>query len=382
MTTNSLKVCRDCDFFMTIYNMQKILTEWRKYLAEQEKDASCPQGEYYEPSKSRCMPLASSSPSTTGDPNNDIVEALWDKVGKLSDDELKKLKNIVHNGSHLGRKIRHGKQLQPAGEDAIKRAGMILSRHYTTINRPELAKAYKTYVPDTTITKEDPIAHLSMKLQRDIEQASGFRIPFLDPSRASPPVPPEWAGKYTTWLDGITTRLAGGSVAQTTWAAGQTAADIFLDPIGIIFLVASVILPPAGAAQPGAVRAAAMLGNILKFRGRVAGGLNFQQEISKKIWQAMQKYWKVRGKMPHRAARRRMGSAGSRGGTALGGPVMHHALQQTAGEVGEAAADASEEKVLAFLQAMEDPKTRKQFITEVEGILREAVPAASLVQKP
>jgi hypothetical protein len=341
--------------------MKKILTEWRKYLAEQEEDA------------------APDRPSTTGDPNNDIVEALWDKVGKLSDDELKKLKNIVHNGSHLGRKIRHGKQLQPAGEDAIKRAGMILSRHYTTINRPELAKVYKAYVPDTEITKEDPIAHLSMKLQRDIEQASGFRIPFLDPDEEDrdvarkPQVPPEWAGKYTTWLDGITRWLGGGSVAQTTWAAGQTAANIFLDPIGLFFLITGTILPPAallagGFGAGGSARVIAKLNNILKFRGRT-GGLELYQEISKKIWQAMQKYWTARGRMPAAPTRRWLGSRGSGGGTALGGPVMAVALQQAAGEVGEMAAAASRKEVFAFLQDMEDPKKRQQFIAEVEVIL-------------
>ena len=83
----------------------------------------------------------------------------------------------------------------------------------------------------------------------------------------------------------------------------------------------------------------------------------------------MQKYWKARGRSPHSAMRRRLGSRGSRGGTALGGPVMAFALQQAAGEVGEVASAASKEKVLAFLQAMEDPKKRQQFIAEVEDIL-------------
>jgi hypothetical protein len=49
MTISNHKVCRDCDLFMTIYNMQKLLNEWRQYLAEQDEKIDDSEA-YYEPS--------------------------------------------------------------------------------------------------------------------------------------------------------------------------------------------------------------------------------------------------------------------------------------------------------------------------------------------
>jgi len=62
MAANNLKVCRDCDLFMTIYNMQKLLNEWRKYLNEQAQIV--PPDRPYEPPKARdALPAALKSAS-------------------------------------------------------------------------------------------------------------------------------------------------------------------------------------------------------------------------------------------------------------------------------------------------------------------------------
>ena len=97
--------------------MQKILTEWRKYLTEQEQ-------------------------SIAGDPNVALADKYWNKTD-LDKVGLEKLKNIVHKGSHLGRKTRRGKQLQPADEFTKRTAAKILFDYYTKLNDTKLASIYR-----------------------------------------------------------------------------------------------------------------------------------------------------------------------------------------------------------------------------------------------
>jgi len=165
--------------------MQKLLNEWRKYLTEQEQ-------------------------SGAADPNVALTDKYWNKTD-LDKVGLEKLKNIVHKGSHLGRKARRGKQLQPADEFTKRTAAKILFDYYTKLNDTKLASIYRKMAgQESEILKfaayaDKVIDTALVEFEREFQATTGIQgVLHAPPAGLEAKEVPKWA-KESPYLYGAVT---------------------------------------------------------------------------------------------------------------------------------------------------------------------------------
>ena len=200
--------------------MQKILTEWRKYLAEQDA-VGLPAGEedpgfYDEPW------------GATYKKNVDSLNA-WIRAGGEVPDSVHTANPKQKEAIELAKKLSAG----------YKEYGKMLTPELiTTINK--LIRATKAMSPEEMAQRPSdfPISNMFAAISRNVHKKTGVRI--LDPTASK--TMPEWAkcdpGQATC-------------KGRTAWAAAQTTADIFAqDPF-----TAAIMFIPIGKLGTAGVKA-------------------------------------------------------------------------------------------------------------------------------